>query len=159
MSAQPAQDNADRHADMTFVPDGAGPYAPEALAALAGTMCRVLGAAVDAGRVPPVQILHSTVHVHVGPAAASKADALTQLLAGHLPGLPDAPVPAEACVILGDSANDAALFAAFPERAVAVPGPGPTLDPTLATCARYAAPAVADEGFAAVVRALFPPAG
>ncbi len=153
--ARLAEDNADHLSDMTFVPDAPGSPTPAALTRLAHEITCALRDAPPECALPPTQVLHSTIHVHVGAAGVDKGRTLQLLLAGQTPGIPAAPVPAESVVCLGDSANDAALFTTFPEQAVAVPGPGPALHPGLVEVARYAAPAVADEGFAAVVRALF----
>lgn len=155
VAARPAEDNADRIADLTFVPDTPGHPTPQALAALAAAVTRAVAAADPALGLPPTQVLYSTVHVHVGPAGIDKGLALRRVLAGEAGAL-GGPVAETACVVLGDSGNDAALFRAFPAQAVAVPGPGPTLHPALAPLARFAAPAVADAGFAAVMHALFP---
>ena len=152
----PGPDHADRHVDLTFVPPTDAPPRPADLAQLAERIATALRATPPELDLPPLRVLHSTVHVHVGPAGIDKAEALRRLLAGEAAGLPDPPLDPATCVCLGDGENDAALFTAYPDRAIAVPQPGPVLDPALAACARYAAPAVADEGFAAVLDALFP---
>lgn len=155
--ARAADDNADHLSDMTFVPDAAGAPSPEALARLAAELEAALAAPPPELGLPPMDVLYSTVHVHVGAAGVNKGRTLAQLLAGDIPGCAGTLVPASALVCLGDSPNDASMFTTFPAHAIAVPG-SEGLHPGLVHCARYAAPAAADEGFAAVMEALFPDA-
>lgn len=156
IDAWPGPDNADRLVDLTFVPPRTGATPLAEIERLAGEIRDALERAPAGLGLPPLQVVHSTVHVHVAPATIDKGEALRRVLAGEAAGLDGTPLSEDALVVFGDSQNDAALFKAFPDRAVAVPHPGPSLDAELAALTRYAAPGAADEGFAAALAALFP---
>ncbi len=66
---------------------------------------------------PGFEVIASSIHIHVRPSGWDKADGLLAALAPILPGL-TAGDPR--VLFVGDSSNDAPLFARFPQTSVAV---------------------------------------